>query len=379
MGDWLMSTAPRPSGRRRSSPCRRRAPGRTSCPARRRRSRPVLHPVRARWAWSRRSDRRRCRPAGGDPSPIRSPLKSIGALSFSPSPMTTIPSMATVWSTTRMAFTAAPSAPSLSPRPIHRLAAMAAASVTRTSSMARLRSGACSWRSTGQTLRRPSAAQALARAPAAPVGCPGRGSSPGTPPPGRHTWAVDRFVIEPDGPLAGTVRAGGAKNSVLKLMAACLLAEGRHRLANVPRIVDVEIMTEVLQALGADVARRRRRGAGHRRAVDRGPAPRGALRAGGAHAGLHRGARTAARPLRRGPGLDARWRRLRQPADRHPPERPRARWARTSRPPTATSRAGWPAPGRRRVSWAAGWCSSTRATPPPTTSSWRPSWPRARP
>src|SRR5436309_336767 len=57
--------------------------------------------------------------------------------------MTTMPSMATVARTTRMASTAAPSAPSLSPRPIHRDAASAAASVTRTSSMARLRSGAC--------------------------------------------------------------------------------------------------------------------------------------------------------------------------------------------------------------------------------------------
>ena len=82
--------------------------------------------------------------SGGVPSPIRSPLKSIGALSFSPSPMTTMPSIGTVESTVRMALTAAPSAPFLSPRPIHRLAAMAAASVTRTSSMARLRSGA--WR-----------------------------------------------------------------------------------------------------------------------------------------------------------------------------------------------------------------------------------------
>src|SRR3954463_15093227 len=54
-----------------------------------------------------------------------------------------MPSMATVDRTTRMASTAAPSAPSLSPRPIQRDAASAAASVTRTSSMARLRSGAC--------------------------------------------------------------------------------------------------------------------------------------------------------------------------------------------------------------------------------------------
>jgi len=68
--------------------------------------------------------------------------------------------------------------------------------------------------------------------------------------------AVDRFVIQPNGPLAGTAHAGGAKNSALKLMAACLLAEGRHVLHNVPAIVDVDIMSEVLSALGAGVARR---------------------------------------------------------------------------------------------------------------------------
>ena len=53
---------------------------------------------------------------------------------------------------------------------------------------------------------------------------------------------MDRIVVTPSGPLSGTVRAGGAKNSVLKLMAACLLAEGRHVLTNVPRISDVDIM-----------------------------------------------------------------------------------------------------------------------------------------
>src|SRR5438270_789818 len=61
--------------------------------------------------------------------------------------MTTTPSIDTVPRRTRMASTAAPSAPSLSPRPTQRAAARAAASVTRTSSMARLRSGA--WRSAG--------------------------------------------------------------------------------------------------------------------------------------------------------------------------------------------------------------------------------------
>ena len=79
--------------------------------------------------------------AGGEPSPMRSPLKSIGALSFSPSPITTTPSMWTLSSMCRIASTAAASAASLSPRPIIRAAPSAAASVTRTSSSARLRSG----------------------------------------------------------------------------------------------------------------------------------------------------------------------------------------------------------------------------------------------
>lgn len=70
------------------------------------------------------------------------------------------------------------------------------------------------------------------------------------PVPASHTWGVDRLLVNANGPLAGTVRAGGAKNSVLKLMAACLLPEGRSVLRNVPRITDVDIMGEVLGAMG---------------------------------------------------------------------------------------------------------------------------------
>ena len=42
---------------------------------------------------------------------------------------------------------------------------------------------------------------------------------------------------------------------MLKLMAACLLAEGTHVLENVPRITDVDIMADVLRALGCSVER----------------------------------------------------------------------------------------------------------------------------
>jgi UDP-N-acetylglucosamine 1-carboxyvinyltransferase len=53
--------------------------------------------------------------------------------------------------------------------------------------------------------------------------------------------------------LRGEVQVTGAKNSVLKLMAAALLAAGSTRITNVPDILDVEIMAELLRRLGCDV------------------------------------------------------------------------------------------------------------------------------
>jgi UDP-N-acetylglucosamine 1-carboxyvinyltransferase len=66
---------------------------------------------------------------------------------------------------------------------------------------------------------------------------------------------MDQFVVHRSGPLHGSVHAGGAKNSALKLMAACLLAEGRHVLSGVPNIVDVDIMADVLRSIGGRVTR----------------------------------------------------------------------------------------------------------------------------
>ncbi len=53
--------------------------------------------------------------------------------------------------------------------------------------------------------------------------------------------------------LTGAVRVPGAKNSVLKLMAGALLAEGATTLVDVPDIIDVRIMAELLRRLGCDV------------------------------------------------------------------------------------------------------------------------------
>ena len=74
---------------------------------------------------------------------------------------------------------------------------------------------------------------------------------------------LDTIVAQRSSALEGEVHIGGAKNSVLKLMAACLLAEGRHVLANVPDISDVTLMCELLEAMGVTVTR-----ADHRLVID---------------------------------------------------------------------------------------------------------------
>jgi UDP-N-acetylglucosamine 1-carboxyvinyltransferase len=64
---------------------------------------------------------------------------------------------------------------------------------------------------------------------------------------------VECFEVTGGTPLRGRVRVTGAKNSALKLMAAALLAPGRTTLNEVPDILDVEIMSEVLRRLGCGV------------------------------------------------------------------------------------------------------------------------------
>jgi UDP-N-acetylglucosamine 1-carboxyvinyltransferase len=65
----------------------------------------------------------------------------------------------------------------------------------------------------------------------------------------------EHIVVHRSGPLEGRVEVPGAKNSVLKLMAATLLADGEYTLSNVPDIVDVEIMSDLLAAIGVRTVR----------------------------------------------------------------------------------------------------------------------------
>jgi UDP-N-acetylglucosamine 1-carboxyvinyltransferase len=66
---------------------------------------------------------------------------------------------------------------------------------------------------------------------------------------------MSRILVRPRGPLSGATRALGAKNAVLKQMAACLLASGENRISNVPVISDVVVMSDLLTELGCDVRR----------------------------------------------------------------------------------------------------------------------------
>ncbi|MEO1231735.1 MAG: UDP-N-acetylglucosamine 1-carboxyvinyltransferase [Myxococcota bacterium] len=64
------------------------------------------------------------------------------------------------------------------------------------------------------------------------------------------------FVIEGGHPISGTLRPSGNKNAALPLLAATLLTEEEVVLENVPDIVDVRVMLELLEDVGATVSQR---------------------------------------------------------------------------------------------------------------------------
>ena len=61
---------------------------------------------------------------------------------------------------------------------------------------------------------------------------------------------IKTYIIEGARPLEGTIAVSGAKNAVLPIMAASLMADGPVILRQVPHISDVGIMLEMLTALG---------------------------------------------------------------------------------------------------------------------------------
>src|SRR5436190_20179453 len=66
---------------------------------------------------------------------------------------------------------------------------------------------------------------------------------------------MDMFVVRGGRRLTGRVRVSGAKNAALPIMAAALLADGPTVLHDVPHLVDVSTLIQLLETLGVEVAR----------------------------------------------------------------------------------------------------------------------------
>ena len=153
------------------------------------------------------------------------------------------------------------------------------------------------------------------------------------------------IAVRGSGVLSGRVFVPGAKNSVLKLMAATLLTDGTFEITNVP-----------------DDRRRHDHGRPPRsdRCVDRTSVARSAaphrqrrphagrpVRARRADPRIGQRARTAADPLRPRSAVDARRRRLRCPADRHARRRARSDGRHVQVQPRLPRSVRRPAPRRR--------------------------------
>lgn len=61
---------------------------------------------------------------------------------------------------------------------------------------------------------------------------------------------MEKLVIEGGRPLSGAIRILGAKNAALPILAASIMAEGTHTINNVPELLDIEVMLQILGELG---------------------------------------------------------------------------------------------------------------------------------
>ena len=64
---------------------------------------------------------------------------------------------------------------------------------------------------------------------------------------------MDKIIIEGGRPLKGEVRISGSKNATLPVLAATLLTDETCILRNVPRLIDIRTMVDLLRSLGKDI------------------------------------------------------------------------------------------------------------------------------
>ncbi len=73
--------------------------------------------------------------------------------------------------------------------------------------------------------------------------------------PNAESTKTEAWIVNPTGPLVGDVRVRGSKNAVTKHLVAALLGNSPSTISNCPDIGDVDITTQMLQALGCEVDR----------------------------------------------------------------------------------------------------------------------------
>ena len=64
---------------------------------------------------------------------------------------------------------------------------------------------------------------------------------------------MSKYVIKQSAPLKGEVEISGAKNATLPILAATVLTDGICEIHDTPHLSDVEVMCEILRAVGATV------------------------------------------------------------------------------------------------------------------------------
>lgn len=64
---------------------------------------------------------------------------------------------------------------------------------------------------------------------------------------------MDKFIINGSQKLTGKIKVSGAKNAILPIMTAALLAKGKTILHNVPYLNDIKMMAHLLRVIGARV------------------------------------------------------------------------------------------------------------------------------
>lgn len=64
---------------------------------------------------------------------------------------------------------------------------------------------------------------------------------------------MPKILVKKSNPLKGSVKIDGAKNAVLPIIAATLLANGKSTLRGVPNLRDVHVISDLLRHVGAEV------------------------------------------------------------------------------------------------------------------------------